>query len=75
MKGLDHIFEMMPSIRNSPIKRLSSGPFCHSTDNSPIVSKVIGLDNLYVGCAFNSSEAMSSGGAGKLLSELVLNDD
>jgi len=63
---------MIPLSKNSSIKSILNGPDCHSADHYPIVSKAMGIDNLFIACGFNSRGIMSSGGVGKLISELIV---
>jgi 4-methylaminobutanoate oxidase (formaldehyde-forming) len=54
------------------VKRFYNGPESFTADNNFILGPAPGLDNVYVGCGFNSMGIASGGGAGKALAEWIV---
>lgn len=69
---LDNAMIRVPAMRDAKVKQFYNGPESFTADNNFIVGPAPGLDNLYVGCGFNSMGIASSGGAGKALAEWIV---
>ncbi|MGE5339168.1 MAG: GcvT family protein [Gemmatimonadota bacterium] len=69
---LDNAMIRVPALQEAKVKQFYNGPESFTADNNFIVGPAPGLDNLYVGCGFNSMGIASAGGAGKALAEWVV---
>jgi 4-methylaminobutanoate oxidase (formaldehyde-forming) len=69
---LDNAMIRVPALENAQVKQFYNGPESFTADNNFIVGPAPGIDNLYVGCGFNSMGIASGGGAGKALAEWIM---
>jgi len=69
---LDNAMIRVPALHTAQVKQFYNGPESFTADNNFILGPAPGLDNLYVGCGFNSMGIASSGGAGKALAEWIV---
>jgi 4-methylaminobutanoate oxidase (formaldehyde-forming) len=69
---LDNAMIRVPALQQAQVKQFYNGPESFTADNNFIVGPAPGLDNLYVGCGFNSMGIASAGGAGKALAEWIV---
>jgi 4-methylaminobutanoate oxidase (formaldehyde-forming) len=69
---LDNAMLRVPALENARVKQFYNGPESFTADNNFIVGPAPGIDNLYVGCGFNSMGIASGGGAGKALAEWIM---
>ncbi|HTN49774.1 MAG TPA: FAD-dependent oxidoreductase [Burkholderiaceae bacterium] len=69
---LDNAMLRVPALQEARVKQFYNGPESFTADNNFVVGPAPGIDNLYVGCGFNSMGIASGGGAGKALAEWIL---
>ena len=69
---LDNAMIRVPALETAPLKQFYNGPESFTADNNFILGPAPGIDNLYVGCGFNSMGIASAGGAGKALAEWII---
>jgi 4-methylaminobutanoate oxidase (formaldehyde-forming) len=69
---LDNAMERVPALETARVKQFYNGPESFTADNNFMLGPAPGIDNLYVGCGFNSMGIASAGGAGKALAEWVV---
>lgn len=69
---MTHAIERVPALATAQVKQFYNGPESFTADNNFIVGPAPGLDNLWVGCGFNSMGIASAGGAGKALAEWIV---
>jgi 4-methylaminobutanoate oxidase (formaldehyde-forming) len=69
---LDNAMIRVPALQQAQVKQFYNGPESFTADNNFILGPAPGIDNLYVGCGFNSMGIASSGGAGKALAEWII---
>jgi glycine cleavage system aminomethyltransferase T/glycine/D-amino acid oxidase-like deaminating enzyme len=69
---LDNAMIRVPALATARVKQFYNGPESFTADNNFIVGPAPGVDNLYVGCGFNSMGIASGGGAGKALAEWII---
>lgn len=69
---MKHAIERVPALATARVKRFYNGPESFTADNNFILGPAPGLDNVYVGCGFNSMGIASAGGAGKALAEWIV---
>jgi 4-methylaminobutanoate oxidase (formaldehyde-forming) len=69
---LDNAMLRVPALETAQVKQFYNGPESFTADNNFIVGPAPGIDNLYVGCGFNSMGIASGGGAGKALAEWII---
>ena len=69
---LDNAMMRVPALETARVKQFYNGPESFTADNNFIVGPAPGIDNLYVGCGFNSMGIASGGGAGKALAEWII---
>lgn len=69
---LDKAIERVPALGEAKIKQFYNGPESFTADNNFILGPAPGLNNLFVGCGFNSMGIASGGGAGRALAEWVV---
>ncbi len=72
---LDNAMIRVPALHNARVKQFYNGPESFTADNNFIVGPAPGLDNLFVGCGFNSMGIASGGGAGKALAEWIVHGE
>jgi 4-methylaminobutanoate oxidase (formaldehyde-forming) len=69
---LDNAMIRVPALQQAQVKQFYNGPESFTADNNFILGPAPGIDNLYVGCGFNSMGIASGGGAGKALAEWII---
>lgn len=69
---LDNALIRVPALATARVKQFYNGPESFTADNNFILGPAPGLDNVYVGCGFNSMGIASAGGAGKALAEWIV---
>jgi glycine cleavage system aminomethyltransferase T/glycine/D-amino acid oxidase-like deaminating enzyme len=69
---LDNAMIRVPALATARVKQFYNGPESFTADNNFILGPAPGLDNLYVGCGFNSMGIASAGGAGRALAEWIV---
>ncbi len=69
---LDNAMIRVPVLATAQVKQFYNGPESFTADNNFILGLAPGLENVYVGCGFNSMGIASSGGAGKALAEWIV---
>jgi glycine cleavage system aminomethyltransferase T/glycine/D-amino acid oxidase-like deaminating enzyme len=69
---LDNAMVRVPALETAQVKQFYNGPESFTADNNFILGAAPGLQNVYVGCGFNSMGIASSGGAGKALAEWIV---
>ena len=69
---LDNAMIRVPAFETAQLKQFYNGPESFTADNNFILGPAPGVDNLYVGCGFNSMGIASAGGAGKALAEWIV---
>jgi 4-methylaminobutanoate oxidase (formaldehyde-forming) len=69
---LDNAMIRVPALETARVKQFYNGPESFTADNNFILGPAPGLDNVYVGCGFNSMGIASAGGAGKALAEWIV---
>ncbi len=69
---LDNAIVRVPALATARVKRFYNGPESFTADNNFILGPAPGLDNVGVGCGFNSMGIASAGGAGKALAEWIV---
>ena len=69
---LDNAMIRVPALQTAQVKQFYNGPESFTADNNFIVGRAPGFENFYVGCGFNSMGIASAGGAGRALSEWII---
>ncbi|MDZ7651265.1 MAG: FAD-dependent oxidoreductase [Burkholderiaceae bacterium] len=69
---MENAIARVPALAEAKIKQFYNGPESFTADNNFILGPAPGLDNLFVGCGFNSMGIASGGGAGKALAEWIV---
>ncbi len=72
---LDNALARVPALATARVKQFYNGPESFTADNNFILGPAPGLDNVYVGCGFNSMGIASAGGAGRALAEWIVNGE
>lgn len=65
--------ERIPALEKAPIRQFLNGPESFTTDNAYILGEAPEMKGLFVAAGFNSSGIASAGGAGKSISEWIVN--
>jgi 4-methylaminobutanoate oxidase (formaldehyde-forming) len=69
---MNHAIERVPALAEAKVKQFYNGAESFTADNNFILGPAPGLDNVFVGCGFNSMGIASGGGAGKALAEWIV---
>lgn len=69
---MENAMHRVPALERAQVKQFYNGPESFTADNNFILGRAPGIDNLYVGCGFNSTGIASGGGAGKALAEWIV---
>jgi len=69
---LDNAMIRVPALHTAQVKQFYNGPESFTADNNFVLGPAPGLDNLFIGCGFNSMGIASAGGAGKALAEWIV---
>ncbi|MEM7169472.1 MAG: FAD-dependent oxidoreductase [Pseudomonadota bacterium] len=72
MPVLEGAIERVPSLETVGIRKFFNGPESFTPDDRYMLGEAPGLRNFYVACGFNSIGIQSAGGAGKALSEWIV---
>ena len=74
MPWLGHAMERMPVFEDAGIKRIVNGAIPHSSDGSPLLGPVAGLNNFWLCCGSSFGIAQGAG-CGKYLAQWMLYGD
>ena len=69
---MENAIVRVPAFETAQVKQFYNGPESFTADNNFILGPAPGLENVWVGCGFNSMGIASSGGAGKALAEWIV---
>ncbi len=64
--------ELIPSLDTAPIRKFMNGPESFTPDNKFILGEAPELANFFVAAGFNSQGILSAAGAGKVMSEWIV---
>ena len=64
--------ELIPSLDTTPIRKFMNGPESFTPDNKFILGEAPELANFFVAAGFNSQGILSAAGAGKVMSEWIV---
>ncbi len=70
---LEKSFHRLPMLENAGIRKFFSGPESFTPDTQYLLGETSEVKNLYTCCGFNSIGIASSGGAGKVTAEWMIN--
>ncbi|MDA9697454.1 FAD-dependent oxidoreductase, partial [Candidatus Pelagibacter sp.] len=70
---LEKSFQRLPMLENSGIRKFFSGPESFTPDTQYLLGETPEVKNLYTCCGFNSIGIASSGGAGRVTAEWMIN--
>ena len=70
---LEKSFKRLPLLENAGIRKFFSGPESFTPDTQYLLGETSEVKNLYVCCGFNSIGIASSGGAGRVTAEWIIN--
>jgi glycine cleavage system aminomethyltransferase T/glycine/D-amino acid oxidase-like deaminating enzyme len=70
---LEKSFKRFPSLKNTGIRKFFSGPESFTPDTQYLLGETSEVTNLFTCCGFNSIGIASSGGAGKVTAEWMIN--
>ena len=70
---LEKSFKRLPILENAGIRKFFSGPESFTPDTQYLLGETLEVKNLYTCCGFNSIGIASSGGAGKVTAEWMIN--
>jgi 4-methylaminobutanoate oxidase (formaldehyde-forming) len=70
---LEKSFKRLPILENAGIRKFFSGPESFTPDTQYLLGETQEVQNLYTCCGFNSIGIASSGGAGKVTAEWMIN--
>tara|TARA_B100001057_G_scaffold230888_1_gene231118 strand:+ start:169 stop:2613 length:2445 start_codon:yes stop_codon:yes gene_type:complete len=70
---LEKSFKRLPILENAGIRKFFSGPESFTPDTQYLLGETAEVKNLYTCCGFNSIGIASSGGAGKVTAEWMIN--
>ena len=70
---LEKSFKRLPILENAGIRKFFSGPESFTPDTQYLLGETLEVQNLYTCCGFNSIGIASSGGAGKVTAEWMIN--
>jgi 4-methylaminobutanoate oxidase (formaldehyde-forming) len=70
---LDAAMERVPALQDTGIQVFFNGPESFTPDDRYLLGEAPELRNFFVACGFNSVGIQSAGGAGKVLSEWIVN--
>ena len=74
LDNMDRVFERLPVLAETGIKRNINGPITYSADGLPLIGKVPGVDNAYA-CLGLRAGIGEGGGHGKLLAEIIVHGE
>ncbi len=70
---LEKSFHRLPMLENAGIRKFFSGPESFTPDTQYLLGETPEIKNLYTCCGFNSIGIASSGGAGRVTAEWMIN--
>ncbi len=70
---LEKSFKRLPILENAGIRKFFSGPESFTPDTQYLLGETPEVSNLYTCCGFNSIGIASSGGAGRVTAEWMIN--
>ena len=70
---LEKAFKRLPILENAGIRKFFSGPESFTPDTQYLLGEASEVKNLYTCCGFNSIGIASSGGAGRVTAEWMIN--
>ncbi len=70
---LEKSFHRLPMLENAGIRKFFSGPESFTPDTQYLLGETPEVKNLYTCCGFNSIGIASSGGAGRVTAEWIIN--
>ena len=70
---LEKSFKRLPMLKNAGIRKFFSGPESFTPDTQYLLGETFEVKNLYTCCGFNSIGIASSGGAGRVTAEWMIN--
>ncbi len=70
---LEKSFHRLPMLENAGIRKFFSGPESFTPDTQYLLGETSEVKNLYTCCGFNSIGIASSGGAGRVTAEWIIN--
>ena len=70
---LEKSFKRLPILENAGIRKFFSGPESFTPDTQYLLGETSEVKNLYTCCGFNSIGIASSGGAGRVTAEWMIN--
>ena len=70
---LEKSFKRLPILENAGIRKFFSGPESFTPDTQYLLGETPEVNNLYTCCGFNSIGIASSGGAGRVTAEWMIN--
>jgi len=70
---LEKSFHRLPMLENTGIRKFFSGPESFTPDTQYLLGETAEVKNLYTCCGFNSIGIASSGGAGRVTAEWMIN--
>ncbi|WP_435090934.1 FAD-dependent oxidoreductase [Candidatus Pelagibacter bacterium nBUS_30] len=70
---LEKSFKRLPLLENAGIRKFFSGPESFTPDTQYLLGETSEVQNLYTCCGFNSIGIASSGGAGRVTAEWMIN--
>ena len=70
---LEKSFKRLPILENAGIRKFFSGPESFTPDTQYLLGETPEVDNLFTCCGFNSIGIASSGGAGRVTAEWMIN--
>lgn len=70
---LEKSFHRLPMLENAGIRKFFSGPESFTPDTQYLLGETSEVKNLYTCCGFNSIGIASSGGAGRVTAEWMIN--
>ncbi len=70
---LEKSFHRLPILENAGVRKFFSGPESFTPDTQYLLGETFEVKNLYTCCGFNSIGIASSGGAGRVTAEWMIN--
>ena len=70
---LEKSFKRLPLLKNAGIRKFFSGPESFTPDTQYLLGETSEVKNLFTCCGFNSIGIASSGGAGRVTAEWIIN--
>ena len=70
---LEKSFKRLPMLETAGIRKFFSGPESFTPDTQYLLGETLEVNNLYTCCGFNSIGIASSGGAGRVTAEWMIN--